>query len=291
MKHLFEEYKRSLKLLEIEELLDVAFYRPLAFAFVKSIYTTSITPNQITCIAVVCGIVGGSMLSVDTYQAGIVAAILLPLSIVFDCADGMLARLKKNGTPFGRALDGVSDYIVGVTIYISIAIGYAGHEHATALMALTVAAAISNSLHAVLVDYYRLRFVEYSRPQEEDGTAMTAPDAAKRTIPSGILEQFLAILDAKYAKAQRMITKRRTDTQLVRGEEYYRKNKTILRYWTYLGTSTQLTSLVVCAFIHRIDVYLYGVIIVGNLYAIALSIIQSRIDAQLHFHSHIEIAL
>ncbi len=290
MKQLFEEYKRSLKLLEIEELLDVAFYRPLAFAFVKSIYKTSITPNQITCIAVVCGIVGGSMLSVDTYQAGIVAAILLPLSIVFDCADGMLARLKKNGSTFGRALDGLADYIVGVTIYISIAIGYAGHEHATALMLLTVAAAISNSLHAVLVDYYRLRFVEYTRLSDA-AVVSTSSVESKEITRKGILEQFLAILDAKYAKAQRMITKRRTDTQLVRGEEYYRKNKTILRYWTYLGTSTQLTSLVVCAFIHRIDVYLYGVIIVGNLYAIALSIIQSRIDAQLHFHSHIEVAL
>lgn len=290
MKQLFEEYKRSLKLLEIEELLDVAFYRPLAFAFVKSIYKTSITPNQITCIALTFGIVGGSLLSVSTPQASIAAAILILCSIVFDCADGMLARLKKNGSPFGRALDGLADYIVGVTIYISIAIGYAGHEHATALILLTVAAAISNSLHAVLVDYYRLRFVEYTR-LSDTAVVSTSSEESKEITQKGILEQFIAIIDAKYAKAQRMITRRSTNNQLVRGEEYYRKNKTILRYWTYLGTSTQLTSLVVCAFIHRIDVYLYGVIIVGNLYAIALSIIQSRIDAQLHFHSHIEIAL
>ncbi len=290
MKHLFEEYKRSLKLLEIEELLDVMFYRPLAFAFVKSIYKTSITPNHITCIAVVFGIVGGGLLSVGTYQAGIAAAIFLPLSIVFDCADGMLARLKKNGSPFGRALDGLSDYIVGSTIYIGIAIGYAGHEHATALMLLTFAAAISNSLHAVLVDYYRLRFVEYTRSPEA-AVVITSSEESKEITQKGILEQFLAIIDAKYAKAQRMITRRSTDNQLVRGQEYYRKNKTILRYWTYLGTSTQLTFLIICAFIHRIDLYLCGIVVVGNLYAITLSIIQSRIDAQLHFHSQIEVAL
>lgn len=290
MKQLFEEYKRSLKLLEIEELLDVVFYRPLAFAFVKSIYKTSITPNHITCIALIFGIVGGSLLSVGIHQASIAAAVLILCSIVFDCADGMLARLKKNGSRFGRALDGLADYIVGVTIYISIAIGYAGHEHASALMLLTVAAAISNSLHAVLVDYYRLRFVEYTRLSEA-AVVSTSSAESKEITRKGILEQFLAIIDAKYAKAQRMITKRRTDTQLVRGEEYYRKNKTILRYWTYLGTSTQLTLLILCAFIHRIDLYLCGIVVAGNLYAIALSIIQSRIDAQLHFHSHIEVAL
>lgn len=290
MKHRIEEYKLSLKLLEIEELLDVVFYRPLAFAFVKSIYKTSITPNHITCIALTFGIVGGSLLSAGTYHADVAAAIFLPLSIVFDCADGMLARLKKNGSRFGRALDGLADYIVGLTIYISIGIGCAGYEHATALMLLTVAAAISNSLHAVLVDYYRLRFVEYTRPTEA-ALVITPSEESKENTSKGILEQFLAIIDAKYAKAQRMITKRRTDNQLVRGVEYYRKNKTILRYWTYLGTSTQLTLLILCAFIHRIDLYLCGIVVAGNLYAIALSIIQSRIDAQLHFHSQIEIAL
>ncbi|MBK9247113.1 MAG: CDP-alcohol phosphatidyltransferase family protein [Ignavibacteria bacterium] len=290
MKQLFEEYKRSLKLLEIEELLDVVLYRPLAFAFVKSIYNTSITPNQITCIAVIFGIVGGGLLSVGTYQASITAAILLLFYVVFDCSDGMLARLKKNGSPFGRALDGLSDYIVGSTIYIGIAIGYAGHEHSTALWLLTFAAAVSNSLHAVLVDYYRLRFVEYTRSSEAT-VVITSSEESKEITQKGILEQFLSKLDANYAKAQRLITRRRTDNQLVRSDKYYRKNKTILRYWTFLGTSTQLTLLIFCAFIHRIDLYLCGIIVVGNLYAITLSIIQSRIDAQLHNHSHFKVAL
>ncbi len=42
---LLKAYKSSLKLIEVEEVIELVFYRPLAFLFVRLIYSTNITPN------------------------------------------------------------------------------------------------------------------------------------------------------------------------------------------------------------------------------------------------------
>ena len=43
----YQEYKKSLKRVEVEELVDRFFYRPVAFLVVKLVYNTRITPDQI----------------------------------------------------------------------------------------------------------------------------------------------------------------------------------------------------------------------------------------------------
>ena len=58
MTAIIREYKNSLKAIEIEEILDLVFYRPLAFFFVKLIYKTNITPNQLTLAAMFIGLIG-----------------------------------------------------------------------------------------------------------------------------------------------------------------------------------------------------------------------------------------
>ncbi len=91
----FNEYKTSLKLIEVEELLDLVFYRPLAFLFVKMVYRTNLTPNQITTIALIVGMIGGVFYFFNTHLAITIGAVLLILYDVLDCSDGMVARLKK----------------------------------------------------------------------------------------------------------------------------------------------------------------------------------------------------
>jgi phosphatidylglycerophosphate synthase len=105
----FQEYKSSLKLVEVEELFDLIFYRPLAFIFVKLIYPTNLTPNQITTLALIIGMIGGVVIAFNTETYLIIASLLLIIYDVLDCSDGQLARLKKNGTSVGRILDGVAD--------------------------------------------------------------------------------------------------------------------------------------------------------------------------------------
>ena len=105
------EYKNSLKMIEVEEVFDIIFYRPLAFLLVKLVYPTKITPNHLTLTAIALGITGGYFYSRGTDISCIYGAFFYLMFNVFDCSDGQLARLKKNGTPGGRLIDGIADYI------------------------------------------------------------------------------------------------------------------------------------------------------------------------------------
>jgi hypothetical protein len=46
--NILEQYKASLKSVDVEEVVELFFFRPLAFLLVKSIYNTNLTPNQLT---------------------------------------------------------------------------------------------------------------------------------------------------------------------------------------------------------------------------------------------------
>ncbi|MGD0711439.1 MAG: hypothetical protein ABR968_09705, partial [Bacteroidales bacterium] len=70
-----KEYKQSLKMKEVEEIFDLALYRPLAFVLVKSIYRTKITPNHLTYLAIVMGVTAGCFYSQGTQSCFIAGGI------------------------------------------------------------------------------------------------------------------------------------------------------------------------------------------------------------------------
>ena len=119
-----EEYKKSLKMREVEEIFDLYIYRPLAFLLVRAVYKTKITPNNITFIAILMGLTAGYFYSLGKpvyFKAG---AIFYLAFNILDCSDGQLARLKKNGNHIGRLIDGIGDYIATLAVYIGIAFGF-----------------------------------------------------------------------------------------------------------------------------------------------------------------------
>jgi phosphatidylglycerophosphate synthase len=70
---------------------------------------TNITPNQITVIAFILGLLSAVCFFQGTPAFLIAGALLFHLSFTFDCIDGKLARLKGNGTMFGMWLDYMLD--------------------------------------------------------------------------------------------------------------------------------------------------------------------------------------
>ena len=61
--------------------------------------------------------IAGIMFGLGTYQYLVYGAILYFLCNILDCADGQIARLKKNGTKVGRIVDGFIDYIVSTAVF------------------------------------------------------------------------------------------------------------------------------------------------------------------------------
>ncbi|MEN8191568.1 MAG: CDP-alcohol phosphatidyltransferase family protein [Bacteroidota bacterium] len=281
----FQEYKSSLKLIEVEELFDLIFYRPLAAIFVKIIYTTNITPNQITTIALIVGVTGGWLYAFNTHSYLIIAAVLLITYDVLDCSDGQLARLKKNGTFFGRILDGVSDYFVSTSVYLGIGFGFASNsDDPLFYWGLVILAGITNAVHSITLDYYRNRFLDYALNRESllgDNLKEFEEELKRESVSGGnYFNRLITWLYLKYSKLQLKLSQSsiETETKKYDPEDFYKKHKRIIHFWSYIGPTSELTFLIIASFINRLDIYLYGMITVLNLYAIILYLIQRKIN-------------
>jgi hypothetical protein len=158
---LLADYKRSLKLVEVEELFDLVLYRPVAFLFVKLIARTNVTPNQLTLASMIFGVMGGIAFARGTPDAYVAGAALYLVYNILDCSDGQLARVKNSGSRIGRVLDGIADYVATIAAFVGIGVGFANSsEHPLLMWGLTAFAGISNAVQSGLLDYYRTRFLD-----------------------------------------------------------------------------------------------------------------------------------
>ena len=281
--NILEQYKSSLKLIEVEEVIELLFYRPLAFILVKCIYNTSITPNQITFVGLIFGITGGSILACGNNESMYLAAIMFIVFNVLDCSDGQLARLKGNGTLIGRIFDGIADYMVSTAAYLGLGFGFA-HQASSPIIywALLAVAAISNIFHAILVDYYRNRFldntIETRSVLNDDLKNFRDEYQNLKRNNGGWLEIAIIGIYLKYSSIQSGLASENTSNLNVSKARYYAKNKRLIHFWTYLGPATQWTFLTICLLTNSINIYFLGIIFIYNTYAIFMLLIQKIID-------------
>ena len=284
----FSDYKKSLKLAEVEELVDLYFYRPLAYLVVRAIYRTSITPNQITLFSIVVGLAAAACFGAGPATAAAGAA-LYAASVILDCADGQLARLKKNGTRMGRVLDGVVDYIVGISAYFGIALGLKPPAWpASRWWLLMVAAAASNIFHSIAIDYYRTRFLNVMQDtvhgEDEDSRSFAEERAALRAAGRRPLKRWAIGVYLRYLDVQRKTAvpaRSNGPDWRSKREEFSAANAAIMRLWTLLGSSTQITLLIAAVLLGRFTYYFWAMIIALNLLAAVLYFVQNRIDRRL----------
>jgi phosphatidylglycerophosphate synthase len=286
--NLYSGYKKSLKMLEVEEVLDLIIFRPPAFLLVKLIYRTSITPNQITWISLFFGVFGAFLIAIGNATAYLFAGISFIIYNILDCSDGQLARLQQSGSLTGRIIDGSADYIVAVTSYLAIGFGFASNSDTPFLYwSLTVLAGFTNALHSLALDYYRNQFLDYALDRKSMlGEELEQFEAEyTRLIESKIwsLDRFLIWIYLKYSRIQIKMSSKQTDNQnrIYDPKDYYKKNKRMIHLWTYVGPTTELTFMILCAFINRWDLFLWGMVTVGNIYALILYIMQKSVNASL----------
>lgn len=279
-----QEYKKSLKMKEVEEIFDLIIYRPLAFLFVRAVYKTRITPDNITVAAIFMGVIAGCFYSAGTPASFKTAALFYMAFNIFDCSDGQLARLKKNGTSVGRLIDGLADYAATIAVYIGLAAGFAlkspGQIYWLLLLAATGATTI---IHGMLVDYYRTRFLNYVCGQknnfERDNEEYKKELDLIRNEKGKWFDRMVLIIYLKYSSLQRLlVSRKKTRLFSTTPEEYYQKNKTIIRFWVILGPTTQLTVLVICSFIDRFDIFIWIIFAGFNCLAAVLWPFQKIID-------------
>jgi phosphatidylglycerophosphate synthase len=116
-----EIYRRSLKPSDLR--FNNWVCRPVAALVVYLLRPTAVTPNQVTFLSLLVALIGDATLLFCPGRVGLaMAALLLYISFVFDCADGQLARIKGQSSPVGAYLDFLMDEIKAVALIAAVAV-------------------------------------------------------------------------------------------------------------------------------------------------------------------------
>ena len=87
---------------------------------VRMLYRTPITPNQITFLSLVFGLLSFGFYVSDRQDALIWGALFLYGKVFLDNVDGNLARVRGTSSRFGRFLDSLTDFAITVLVYIGV---------------------------------------------------------------------------------------------------------------------------------------------------------------------------
>lgn len=180
-------YRQSLKSLDTEEGIDLAFYRPIGYMWARLAARLGVTPNAITVASIFLGIGAGVCFYFGSMAVNVAGMLLLIWANSFDSADGQLARMTRQYSRIGRILDGVSGDLWFATIYVAICL----RENATStffmghpwlIWVIAVVTGICHAKQAAMADYYRQFHLYFLKG--ESGSELDRAFTLKRRLAS-----------------------------------------------------------------------------------------------------------
>lgn len=166
-----DEYRRSLKSMDTEEGIDLAFYRPIGYMWARLAARSGVSPNAITIAAIFLGIGAGVLFYFPDIWINVAGMLLLVWANSFDSADGQLARITRQYSRIGRILDGLCGDFWFAAIYIAIVLRENTFspffsEHTWILWVTAVVTGICHTKQAAMADYYRQFHLYFLKGEE-----------------------------------------------------------------------------------------------------------------------------
>ncbi len=164
-------YRATLKSMDTEEHIDLAFYRPIGYAWACLAKKLGVSPNAITIASIFLGVGAGILFYYNDLWINVIGMLLLVWANSFDSADGQLARMTKQYSRLGRILDGLSGDFWFVTIYVAICL----RENVTSpffmerpwlIWVIAVLTGICHAKQAAMADYYRQFHLYFLKGEE-----------------------------------------------------------------------------------------------------------------------------
>ncbi len=198
--------------MDTEEHIDLAFYRPIGYAWALLAKKLGVTPNAITIASIFLGVGAGIAFYYNNIWINVIGMLLLVWANSFDSADGQLARMTHQYSRLGRILDGLSGDLWFATIYVAICL----RENATSaffmerpwlIWVVAVITGICHAKQAAMADYYRqfhLYFLKGAEGSELDSSA----DLSRRLReePAGFWSRLTQRVYLNYTRNQEAFT-------------------------------------------------------------------------------------
>ena len=157
----------------MDRLVGRFFSRQLTRLFLQ----TPITPNQITLLSLILGLISAMYFFRGTYESGITGAGLLLLSAWIDCTDGEIARLKFMESETGGKLDILCDNLVHFAVFFTIGMGLYRTTGQDIFKLLGILAVFGSLISFILLSSTT---IDQKRKADDDNTARTEKGLADK---------------------------------------------------------------------------------------------------------------
>jgi phosphatidylglycerophosphate synthase len=287
------------KALDVEETVDIWFYRPLGYWVAKASIPLGISPNALTVVSIVIGVAGGHLLWYRDSALNAWGLLLWVAADVLDSADGQLARMTNHKSKIGRILDGFGGNLIFTTMYLHLmarmAVTYPDVHWAWFLL-LVVAGGVSHSFQSALADYYRnayVRFVVDPTKSELDSADDVRVEYAGMRFLSHPVKKLLMRVYLNYTVQQESVSK---NFQVLRrkaaaeygstfpawfSDEYRRQNLPLMKYYAILTTNTRMFVMAGAVLLDVPWVYFAVEIVAINLVMVVVTAHQEKLSASL----------
>jgi phosphatidylglycerophosphate synthase len=248
-------YQASVKSDASDELINTWVLRPIAGLLVRLLYSTPVTPNQVTLAATCAGMIAACLYLPGDALTTAAAGLLITLKDLLDSADGQLARAKGMFSRAGRFLDSIGDITVNAAVFAAIASAFlrAGAHHVLPLAC--VLAFIGISLRVSYHVFYQASFLHQRNAYLGNRTSEAIREEDRNSDARTLALQRIFLFlygwqDALMAKIDRGCRAGHGSDSAWYGDV------TGVRISGFLGMGTELMLLTLCSVAGRLDLYL-----------------------------------
>jgi len=250
-------YMSSVKSDVSDELINTYLLRPLAHQFVKVLFRTKVTPNQVTTASIIAGLFAAAFYAFGGLHYAPLAGLLITLKDLLDSADGQLARAKHMYSRFGRFLDSVGDFGVNLVVFAAISLLLYLDTGWLPVFLFGALGFVGISLRVSYHVFYQTSYLHLRSAYQVNRVTEEIEKKDLAADPRVLQMQRLFLL--LYGWQDRLMM--RIDTWSMNGvsqdhrEQWY-GNRTALRLSGFLGLGTELCVLMLCSVARRLDLYL-----------------------------------
>lgn len=283
-------FMEVIKSRDVEDPIGLWLHRPLAYGLVAAVHRTPLTPNQVTLLSMLAGVIAGVLWLIGSPTLMLVGGVLLWSSAFLDAVDGLLARTKQMHSELGRALDGSADMVVAIVTVLAAFYHIWIKHHLWWHLPLMVVAMVTAVAQIYLYDFYKESYLNSLKPGW-DGLTRALVDTTAR-LDKARAEGASWLARFAWGSYVGMLTSqdrlrhltnplgRRDNVRFTVNEEtiriYRRHNYWPMQLWAMVSLCPHTYIMSSCAMFDRLDLYLWFRIVVGNA-IFALAIIWQRI--------------
>jgi hypothetical protein len=267
----------AFKAYEIEEIVDVYFFRRCGIVVAYAARSIGLSPNGVSVVAGLVGGLGGALLASDRFA--MLGVALLFLHGIVDSADGQLARMTGQTSELGRLLDGIAGYVTHIAAYLGIAAGVIDRGGHWDILAWAVLGGIATAIHAQMYDYHRTTYaaivikgVPADRPHASQPRRLRPIFAGYDLIQAVIAGLHPEVVAAVAARAHHGHV--RDDDRTRYRACFYR----LVRGWNLFGDNVRRFAFAALAVTHHLDWMFLFLVVPLNIVFVALWLWQRVAD-------------